>query len=285
MNQNTKTYTNPIVRNWGVIVFCLVFFTSCLISLVLFPSKQNTIKNTPLTETFLSQNIIAEEPVPQHVHEDVPVALNAHEELVAFPTHKEINSYGIATIEYGKNADTGLSLYRSNMSRAAVEWFYTNITENREIALAILEEADKNDIPLSLAFSLAYAESRYKVRAYNANNNGTIDRGLFQLNSSTFPKLTEDDFFNPSVSAKHGLAHLRFCLNTAGNEISALAMYNAGTNRVRKNATPKMTLDYISTIMSYRQGLEKLFYAEVVQFYIQSSHLIALEKGAPTNLF
>ncbi|UKI53636.1 MAG: transglycosylase SLT domain-containing protein [Treponema sp.] len=62
--------------------------------------------------------------------------------------------------------------------------------------MAILEEAEKNDIPLSLAFALAYTESHYNVNAVNKNRNSSIDRGLFQLNNRSFPQLKEEDFFN-----------------------------------------------------------------------------------------
>ncbi|MFA6937908.1 MAG: lytic transglycosylase, partial [Treponema sp.] len=69
------------------------------------------------------------------------------------------------------------------------------------------------------------------------------------------------------VSAKYGLSHLRFCLDSAGNEIAALAMYNAGTNKVRNNSTPQMTLNYISKIENYRSWLEDNFSTEVLAFY------------------
>ena len=167
-------------------------------------------------------------------------------------------------VNHAKKTDTGLLLYRDEAARPNVVWFYTHITGSETVANAILENADKNDIPLSLAFALAYVESRYKTRAVNHNKNSTIDRGLFQLNSSSFSKLTEEEYFNPDINAKHGLTHLRFCLDTAGNEVAALAMYNAGTVKVKSGSTPQMTLDYVSKIMSYREGLESLFAQEVV---------------------
>ena len=163
--------------------------------------------------------------------------------------------------------DKGLALYRSPKTRPAVEWFYTNIAGSREVALAILENADKNDIPVSLAFALAYIESKYKATAVNRNTNLTIDRGLFQLNSASFPKLTEADFFNPNTSAKYGMQHLRFCMDVAGNEVTALAMYNAGTARVKSNNTPQHTLNYVGKIENYRGRLEGMFTTEVYDFF------------------
>lgn len=164
-------------------------------------------------------------------------------------------------------SDSGLALYRQPLSRTAVEWFYTQITGNKDVAQAILTEADNNDIPLSLAFALAHTESNYITNATNNNTNATVDRGLFQLNSDSFPSLSEADFFDPFVSSKYGMAHLKFCLNTAGNEVSALAMYNAGTGRVRSNKTPQSTLNYIGRIISYQKMLEQLFSEQVTVYY------------------
>ena len=53
------------------------------------------------------------------------------------------------------NEDPGLTLYRQAYARGAVEKFYSCIVRNKDVALAILSEADKNDIPLALAFALA----------------------------------------------------------------------------------------------------------------------------------
>lgn len=163
--------------------------------------------------------------------------------------------------------DEGLTLYRQPLSRSAVEWFYYQVTGNKSVTQAILAEAEKNDIPLSLAFALAHTESSYNARAVNKNSNTTIDRGLFQLNSNSFPDLSEADFFDPFVSAKYGMSHLKFCLSTAGNEVSALAMYNAGTGRVRSNKTPQSTLNYVGKIMSYEKMLDQMFTEQVVAYF------------------
>ncbi|MGP1587087.1 MAG: transglycosylase SLT domain-containing protein [Treponemataceae bacterium] len=179
-------------------------------------------------------------------------------------------SYHNKAIEHRKK-DTGLQFYRNEISKQSVIWFYNQITNNQDVTLAILQEADKNEIPLSLAFALAWTESSYKITAVNGNTNLSIDRGLFQLNNKSFPYLSEKDFFDPYVSAKYGLAHLRFCIETAGNEVTALAMYNAGTTKVRNNKTPQITLNYVSKIINYRDGLNVLFNSQVAMFYRENS--------------
>lgn len=182
--------------------------------------------------------------------------------------------------DFVNETDRGLELYRQPYSRAAVEWFYTQVAGNRTVALSILENADKNNIPLSLAFSLAFVESRFQPDAVNKNSNATVDRGLFQLNSASFPRLTEEEFFDPAISAKYGMTHLRWCMDVAGkgNDVTALAMYNAGTTRVKANKTPQHTLNYVAKISAYRVKLESKFNADIVSFYDGPSKTNGLAK-------
>jgi len=185
----------------------------------------------------------------------------------------EINQAAIAPELFRSHAlaatnttDKSLLLYRAELSRADVLWFYSHLVGNEAIARIILENANKNDIPPPLAFALAWEESRYQVRAVNRNAT-SIDRGLFQLNNKAFPNLTERDFFNPEKNAQHGLTHLGYCLDLSGNEVAALAMCNAGTTKVRNDKTPKRTLDYVSRILSHRDGIEALFAKQVSPRY------------------
>jgi len=229
---------------WGTMSFCLVFICVCVAVFVFLPSDGGkTVVPVPKT--------VSQEGDDQSSTDDLfsDAVLNTK----------------VSKLQ--KKNDEGLVLYRQTQSRAAVEWFYTHVTNDREIALAILDEAEKNNIPLSLAFALAHTESRYDTSAFHRNDNNSIDRGLFQLNNQSFPNLTESEFYDAKTSAKYGLSHLRFCLKSAGNEIAALAMYNAGTNKVRNNNTPQRTLNYISQIENYRSTLEDNFDVEVLSFY------------------
>lgn len=172
------------------------------------------------------------------------------------------------------SADKGLELYRNPLTRVAVEWFYLRVTGNREVTMAILDAANREDIPLSLAFALCYTESRFNRAARNTNVNGSIDRGLFQLNDRSFPHLGNEDFYNPETSAKFGMSHLRYCLSVADNETTAIAMYNAGISRVRNDRTPASTLRYVGRIASYRANLESRFAEEVLSHYIQNEQQV-----------
>ena len=185
--------------------------------------------------------------------------------LIVEPVVDEPDPQEIAVVyRVHKNQDPGLSLYRDELSREAVLSFYTDHVGDRVVAEAIAREASANDIPLALAYSLAWAESRFFPRAVNRNHS-SVDRGLYQLNNKSFPNLSLEDFFDPEINAKVGLAYLRWCLNTGGDEVVALAMYNAGQGRVEGGGTPLMTLRHISDILEYRDLLEIRF-EQHVQF-------------------
>ncbi len=201
--------------------------------------------------------------------------LSARAEDVAWIANKEsfntIIISGNTGDEKSFSGDKGLELYRNPATRAAVEWFYLRVTGNREVTMAILDAANREDIPFTLAFALAYTESRYNRYARGVNTNGSIDRGLFQLNDRSFPRLASEEFYVPETSAKYGMQHLRFCMNVAGNDLTALAMYNAGVTRVRNDMTPTTTLRYVSRIVNYRSNLETAFDEEVLAPYRQAS--------------
>lgn len=151
-------------------------------------------------------------------------------------------------------------MYRNPDSRGRVIAFFTEVCASQEIAEAILTYSDSYDIPPALAVALAWEESRLNPRAVNSKNRDeSIDRGLFQLNNRSFPRLDTPSFFNLEVNAKNAMSHLRYCLDTGGSEVAALAMYNAGAGRVRSAGTPKTTLDYIGRILENRWKIEDRF--------------------------
>ena len=152
--------------------------------------------------------------------------------------------------------DPTLALYREPVTRERVVEFFVERAGSESIALPILYYADRLNIPFSLAFSLVWAESRYRPLAVNVNQGATsIDRGLFQLNSLTFPNLSEEDFFNPEVNTLHGLRFLQFGLQVGEDEGQALAIYNAGYTRVARGQTPLSTQHYVRQVLGYRERL------------------------------
>lgn len=172
------------------------------------------------------------------------------------------------------DADTDLGLYffRQELTSGKVLDFYSKVTGSTAIAGLIIEYSSAEDIPLPLAFSLAWAESGFNPRAVNENRS-SVDRGLFQLNSRSFPKMTEAEFFNPRKNTAAGLKYLKYCLNVGGNEVAGLAMYNAGRTRVTESGAPKMTLDYVSKILKYSSYLHDEFENEMDLIRLNGSGL------------
>ena len=171
------------------------------------------------------------------------------------------NDKAVTSISIPENEDAGLFLYRRPDTKKLVIDFYSGIAGSRDIAVPIINYSEKNNVPLSLSFSLVWMESRFNPKAVNRNAH-SIDRGLFQLNSKSFYFLKKKDFYNPAINAKYGTAHLKFCLESGKDDIVALAMYNAGTAGVKKG-TPVSTLRYISRILKYRDNLEKEFRTDI----------------------
>ncbi|MDR1507475.1 MAG: transglycosylase SLT domain-containing protein [Treponema sp.] len=170
--------------------------------------------------------------------------------------------YHTTAMDAAKAPDPILTAYK-NGDRERIVSFFAALTGSPEFAVIILNNAAQYDIAPALAFALCWEESRYNKNAVHQNKNGSIDRGLFQLNSQSFPELSTADFFTPEINVQYALAHLRWCIDKGGSELSGLAMYNVGTNRVSKGGTPKATLDYISRIIGYRRGIESLYSSNV----------------------
>jgi len=163
-----------------------------------------------------------------------------------------------------KTPDSVLEYYRSPEFKEWVIDFFLGICSNREITQAILANADRFNVPPALAFALCWEESRFNPRAINrANRDGSIDRGLFQLNNRSFPQMEILSFYEIETNARNGISYLRQCLDTGGSEVSALAMYNAGAGRVRSTGAPHVTLNYISRILDNRQNIENRFISKL----------------------
>ena len=165
-----------------------------------------------------------------------------------------------------KLPDPILQYYRNPDYQDWVIEFFMEICSNREVAQAILFSSDVYDVSPSLAFALCWEESRFNPNAINrGNQDESIDRGLFQLNSKSFPNLEIPAFYNIETNADYGINYLRQCLNSGTTDVSALAMYNAGAGRVRSTGAPHVTLNYISRILENRQKIENRFHSRMIR--------------------
>jgi hypothetical protein len=188
--------------------------------------------------------------------EDPVMVENRHEEEIGnfLLTKREVIQDTI--LEYFSNPE---------FSQWVLE-FFSNICINQDVVLAILDNSKAFDVPPALAFAVSWEESRLNPSAINHHNrDGSVDRGLFQLNSRSFPNLEVANFFDIKINAYYGVAHLRYCLDTGLSEVSALAMYNAGTGRVRNTGAPEVTLNYISRILENKSRIESQFLAQLIK--------------------
>lgn len=241
-----------------IIAFFTALFLASLFVALHFPVTQ---KSAPFAQSFKLAREEEEEGVPVFVGESMD-------------SEKDYTAY------MDENMDSALSWYRNPLTRSSVVLFYSGITGSRAISEAVLKEASRNEISPSLAFALAYAESRYKRSARNVNTDNSVDRGLFQLNSKTFPSLSDEDYFNVELNAKYALSHLAWCLDASKrNEKTALCIYNAGEYRVKKGSTPNMTLRYAERILSYKRALDARLEKDVRdEFFLNKSGELAFVK-------
>lgn len=157
---------------------------------------------------------------------------------------------------YLDKSDPSLALYREPLTREAVVDFFADVTGSEKIAVAVLDTSDEFDVKPTKAFGIAFIESSYRSDAVNQNNDGSIDRGLFQLNDRTFPNLGDDDFFHPETSAWYGIRHFSFALDRVdGDFLTAVAIYNAGPSRVLNDEIPDSTQAYMQRIDGYRSRM------------------------------
>jgi len=175
----------------------------------------------------------------------------------------------ISELDLGNDTAPALTLYRHPATRNAVIDFFVKLTGSEEVALTCLYYADKYKINPFLIFSLIYNESGFSPTSTSANP-GSVDRGLFQLNSLSFPQLQLDDFFNIDTNTRHGIQHLQWCLGAAkSNEELALAIYNAGAGRMATGSMPESTRAYIRNIKAYKDALTHRFKVYIKKMFEQ----------------
>jgi soluble lytic murein transglycosylase-like protein len=138
--------------------------------------------------------------------------------------------------------------------------FFSELTGDSSVAMSILRHAVANRVSPFSAFALAFIESEFDPNAINRNP-GSADRGLFQLNSLSYPDLPASVVFDPEENARYGLAHFRWCLDRARDEASAVAMYNAGYLRVAQRKIPKSTREHVARFVAYKRELKQRFAA------------------------
>jgi hypothetical protein len=174
--------------------------------------------------------------------------------------------HDIYTIEKASNTDINDYLTRMDINEVIKELgvsniipFFNQYTQDPHVSITIIQEALEYNIPVNIAFSIAWRESQFNSNAISPKNrNGSRDWGLFQLND-TYYKWTHDDFFNIEKNVQAGVAHFEYCLEEMGDVPSALAAYNAGVFGIKTYGIPSSTEKHVAIILEYEDELNKEF--------------------------
>lgn len=154
------------------------------------------------------------------------------------------------------------NLYNEPATRWIVEDFLVKKTGSKEIVDTVLLYTNKKNLSIKTVFALVFVESSYSKQAVNYNETSK-DLGLFQLNTTTFRHLTNEDFFHLETNVNMGTSYLKYAFNLDPDPQIALAIYNAGPRRPLRGETPDSTKLYVQKILAQADALEKSFISYV----------------------
>lgn len=132
------------------------------------------------------------------------------------------------------------------------EDFYAEITKDEEIGKIILSNALKKNVPVNVAFSIAKVESVYNKKVVSIpNSDGSVDRGLFQLNDGYF----KVDWQDPETNTKEALNYLLSRKEITDTWEGAIMLYNAGNI----SNVSSYTFNYVKKVLEEEKKLDKKF--------------------------
>jgi soluble lytic murein transglycosylase len=114
----------------------------------------------------------------------------------------------------------------------------------------IRQQADEKGVDASLIAAVIYAESRFRDQT-----SGAGARGLMQITPETANEIERKsggtefslaDLGDPDINIRYGTFYLELMLDQfGGNEVAALAAYNAGPTRAERWGGPELTVEAI----------------------------------------
>jgi soluble lytic murein transglycosylase-like protein len=121
----------------------------------------------------------------------------------------------------------------------------------------IASAAASYGVPLNVALGIASHESQFNPTAVNStlNSNGTVDYGLFQLNTSVLQTygLTPAQALDPQTNINTAMSMLSTYINKYGDVDTALQAYASGPGTVASGAAPNASASgLISSVDSYQ---------------------------------
>ncbi|HEY8083578.1 MAG TPA: lytic transglycosylase domain-containing protein [Solirubrobacterales bacterium] len=141
----------------------------------------------------------------------------------------------------------------------------------------IRQQAAEKNVDASLIAAVIYAESRFRDQTSHAGA-----RGLMQITPATANEIERlsggttfklDDLGDPDINIRYGTFYLRELLDRFdGNELAALAAYNAGPTQVEEWGGADLTLDaipldetrgYVADVLSKRRVYRETYPEEL----------------------
>lgn len=89
--------------------------------------------------------------------------------------------------------------------------------------MQVVQQAGFNGYAAVVASAVAYAESGGNIYAQHINSDGSVDRGLFQINNRYHPEVSDSCAYNPLCAAK-----ATYSITNAGSDWSQWVTYTHG---------------------------------------------------------
>ncbi len=126
-------------------------------------------------------------------------------------------------------------------------------TRSTPIAAAVITSAHDRRVPLGIVVGIAEVESQWVAGAVGAQNaDGSVDRGIMGLNSTTFRKMTLEQIMDPACNVRSGVAYLSDQKTRFGSWEAAIIAYNHGN----ADRPPERTISYLSRVLSYEREFD-----------------------------
>ena len=95
-------------------------------------------------------------------------------------------------------------------------------------ANTIVTSAAEYDIPPSVLAGLLQQESGFIPTAVNTNANGSLDRGIAQINSAAHPNVSDAQAYDPAYAIPWAAKYLAGLIKSCGSVAGGLSRYNTG---------------------------------------------------------
>jgi soluble lytic murein transglycosylase-like protein len=101
-------------------------------------------------------------------------------------------------------------------------------------------------IPPCLVLAIAYTENPYlDPAAIHKNSDGTLDRGIMQLNSSWYK---DENWMDPEINIRAGCSYIKWLLSLPNMNYWTVAVaYNCGYSRFIQGP-PEISLEYADQV-------------------------------------